>query len=70
MEISLVLLLDKMIDSLVMYLSAARGYSFLRDRICIFTQTGFRVASFSFVFFKGCHIIVVHVLEFETKCVK
>ena len=30
-EISLVLLLNKMIDSLVMYLSAARDYSFLRD---------------------------------------
>ena len=52
-EISLVLLLNKMIDSLVMYLSAARDYSFLRDRICIFTQTGFRVASFSFVFSKA-----------------
>ena len=47
------LLLNKMIDSLVMYLSAARDYSFLRDRMCIFTQTGFHVANFSFVFSKA-----------------
>ena len=37
------LLLNKMIDSLFMYLSAARDYRYpsLTDRICIFTKNGF-----------------------------
>ena len=47
-EISLVLLLNKMIDSLFMYLSAARDYSFLRDRICIFTKNGISCCKFFF----------------------
>ena len=35
----------------------------------VFSQrTGFRVASFSF--FRDCHIIVVHVLGFVSKCMK
>ena len=68
-EISLVLLLNKMIDSLFMYLSAARDYSFLRDRICIFTKNGISCCKF-FSFFRDCHIIVVHVLGFVSKCVK
>ena len=45
-EISLVLLLNKMIDSLFMYLSATRDYSFLRDRICIFTKNGISCCNF------------------------
>ena len=49
-EVSLVLLLNKMIDSLFMYLSVARGYSFLRDRICIFTKNGISCSKF-FSFF-------------------
>ena len=69
-EISLVLLLNKMIDSLFMHLSAARDYSFLRDRICIFTKNGIWCCKFFFFFFRDCHIIVVRVLEFVSKCVK
>ena len=50
MEISLVLLLNKMIDSLFMYLSAAKDYSFLRDRICIFIKNEISCCKLFFVF--------------------
>ena len=69
-EISLVLLLNKMIDSLFMYLSAARNYSFLRGRICIFIKNGISCCKLFLCFFRDCHIIVVYVLEFLSKCVK
>ena len=69
-EISLVLLLNEMIDSLFMYLSAARDYSLLRDRICIFIKNGISCCKLFLCFFRDCHIIVVHVLEFVSKCVK
>ena len=53
-----------MIDSLFMYLSAARDYSFLRDMIFIFIRNGIWCCKLFLCFFRDCHIIVVHVLEF------
>ena len=58
-----------MIDSLFMYFCRQQEITLFLETGYVFSQrTGFRVASFSF--FRDCHIIVVHVLGFVSKCMK